>query len=350
MLKQGYDLRAIDGALGVQSRRFYKRTVLPSGGTFVLDTRSEGIDVTLTENATLVFSGPTQDQYHEIEVILRQDTTGTWTITWPSTITWAGGSVPVPSTAASTIFSVRLVTTDGGATWFGVAPAVNSDTIWDAAGDLVVGTGADTAVRLPVGTSAGQALAADPGATNKLSWNYPLSIREAVSGSTSSFASTWDRRVEIETNNTAILSTGRISCVSIFLPKGLTINNISFWSMTTALSVGVNQWFGIFDLSRNKLAVTADDTSTAWAANTKKTLVISGGYVITASAWYYLGIMVKATTVPTLAGLGSASANNYYGAAPLPAMVNDTGLTNPASCPSQLAAGAVQNMWYGEVS
>lgn len=47
--------------------------------------------------------------------------------------------------------------------------AVGSDSIWDAKGDLAVGTGADTASRLPVGTN-GQVLTADSAETTGLKW------------------------------------------------------------------------------------------------------------------------------------------------------------------------------------
>lgn len=238
----------------------------------------------------------------------------------------------------------------GLATTLGI---VGIDKIWDAAGDLAVGSGADAATRLAVGTIPGTALAADPGATPKVSWNFVQSIQDAKSGTTSTtLASTFDRAV-ISDTNTALLSTGRLGVVAIYLPKGMTINNITFWSASTALVTGTNQWFALFDKDKNKLAVTADDTSTAWAANTAKSLVISGGFLTTYSGLYYLGIMVKATTVPTIsttASLGAiivrtGSGGNFLGG------VADSGLTNPASCPNPYTAVSTQGpLAYAEVS
>lgn len=49
------------------------------------------------------------------------------------------------------------------------SPAVGTDTIWDAKGDLAAGTGADTAARLPVGSD-GQYLIADSGEATGLAW------------------------------------------------------------------------------------------------------------------------------------------------------------------------------------
>lgn len=56
----------------------------------------------------------------------------------------------------------------------GAAGAVASDGIWDAAGDLVYGTGSNTATRLPIGT-AGQVLVVNAGATAP-AWTGTLSV------------------------------------------------------------------------------------------------------------------------------------------------------------------------------
>lgn len=55
------------------------------------------------------------------------------------------------------------------ATGGGGSGDVSTDTIWDAKGDLAVGTGADTADNLPVGTD-GQIIVADSGETTGLNW------------------------------------------------------------------------------------------------------------------------------------------------------------------------------------
>jgi lysophospholipase L1-like esterase len=54
---------------------------------------------------------------------------------------------------------------------------VNADVIWDALGDIAVGTGADTADRLPVGTD-GQYLGADSGAPLGVAWVNPPTTGE----------------------------------------------------------------------------------------------------------------------------------------------------------------------------
>lgn len=148
---------------------------------------------------------------------------------------------------------------------------------------------------------------------------------------------------------TVSLATTTLKLSAIYLPKGTSVTNISWLSGTTPLAVGSNQWFSLFDNGRNKLAVTADDTSTAWAASTVKTLAVTGGpFVTTYDGLHFLGVLVVATTPPTLAGyqtLGTAVALTpaLWGA-------STTGLSNPASCPSTAGAISAQIPAYGYVS
>jgi hypothetical protein len=53
---------------------------------------------------------------------------------------------------------------------------VSSDTIWDAKGDLVVGTGANTAIRLAVSSTNGHVLSSDSSTTTGLKWINPAEL------------------------------------------------------------------------------------------------------------------------------------------------------------------------------
>lgn len=219
-----------------------------------------------------------------------------------------------------------------------------------AAGDVLIGTGAGALDNLAIGTAAGKAPTADPNATNKISIQFPMSIEEAHRGTSGALASTYDR-AHGEAND-APLATGRLNCSRIILPKGLSIANISFFSMTTAGASMTNQWFALFDSSKAKLAVTADDGSTAWAANTQKTLAVaSGPFVTTYTGWYWLGICVVGTTMPSLAAQTAIAGTSAKIKNPLPAGAFDSGLTNPASCPNPFgSAVAATGLAYAEVS
>lgn len=112
---------------------------------------------------------------------------------------------------------------------------------------------------------------------------------------------TIDRNVCPEVNTT-VATTGQIWLQAIWLQAGTVVNNISFHSATTAASVPTHYCFGLYDSSRNNLATTADQTSTAWGANTMKTLATTAAYTVPTTGLYYLGFMCVATTVPTLKG------------------------------------------------
>jgi hypothetical protein len=132
------------------------------------------------------------------------------------------------------------------------------------------------------------------------------------------------------------LATGQLILVAIDLPGDLLVNNLSFVSAGTAANTPVNQWFALYDQNLNKLAVTADDTTNAWNANALKTLAISGGFRTTYAGLHYVGVMVKATVVPTLAGFNGRGV--VTGLAPKLAGASTTGLTTPSTAPNPAAA------------
>jgi hypothetical protein len=106
------------------------------------------------------------------------------------------------------------------------------------------------------------------------------------------------------------LATGVMTSVPIFLRAGDIITNISVRSGATAANTPTNYWFALYDDSATPalLAQTADQTSTAWAANTTKTLALATVQTIPRTGIYWVGIMVTATTPPTLLGTVAAPA------------------------------------------
>lgn len=76
-------------------------------------------DLTLTANCTLTFTGYAggTGTKGSFDLLLRQDATGSRTVTWPNDIRWAGGSAPTLSTTGSDL--IRFVSFDQGASWIG---------------------------------------------------------------------------------------------------------------------------------------------------------------------------------------------------------------------------------------
>jgi hypothetical protein len=106
----------------------------------------------------------------------------------------------------------------------------------------------------------------------------------------------------LATANGAALSTGVMTSVGMQFGAGQKITSISFVSATTAAGTPTHWWFALYSAAATpaKVAQTADQTSTAWAANTLKTLALPAPVTIAVSGWYWVSVMVAATTPPTL--------------------------------------------------
>lgn len=159
---------------------------------------------------------------------------------------------------------------------------------------------------------------------------------------------TFDRCLCYEVN-TSLLSSGRLSLQAIWLPAGVTINSISFWSATTAAGTPTNQLFGLYDNNLNLLRSSNNDTTTAWAANSKKTLSLTSSFTTTYSGIHYLGLMVTATTVPTIKGNTAKTNGALNAAAPSMGGTSNTGLTTALPATAN-APGTVTTSFWGCVS
>jgi hypothetical protein len=145
--------------------------------------------------------------------------------------------------------------------------------------------------------------------------------------------------------NTALLSSGRMSLQAIYLPAGITINSISFWSATTAGATLTNQLFGLYDNNFNLLRSSVNDTNVAWAANSRKTLALTSAFATTYSGLYYLAIMVAATTVPTIKGNTAKVGGQLNAGAPSMGGTSNTGLTTTLPATANAPAAVTTSFW-----
>lgn len=106
----------------------------------------------------------------------------------------------------------------------------------------------------------------------------------------------------LATANGAALTTGVMTSVGIQLGAGQKVTSISFVSATTAAGTPTHWWFSLYSAAATpaKVAQTADQVAAAWAANTLKTLALPTPVTIAVAGWYWLSVMVAATTPPTL--------------------------------------------------
>jgi len=157
-------------------------------------------------------------------------------------------------------------------------------------------------------------------------------------------AETFPRKLVPEVN-TALLSTGRLSLEAIAIRAGELITSISFWSATTAAGTPTNQLFGLYDNTLTLLRATNNDTTTAWGANTRKTLNLTSTFTTTYTGLYYLGIMVTATTVPTLKGYTARTGGQLNAAAPSMGGTSNTGLTTSLPTPANAPGTVTTSVW-----
>jgi len=141
--------------------------------------------------------------------------------------------------------------------------------------------------------------------------------------------------------NHAALATGVMTSTPIYLVAGDKITNLSFVSGNTGAGTPTNYWFALYSMDATPalLAQTADQTSTAWAANTVKTLALSSPYTVPKTGLYWAAVMVTATTPPTL--LGTIAARPVVTGERNLSQSSGSSLT--ATAPATIASPAVKN-------
>jgi hypothetical protein len=117
------ELPCADQVLSRPELKDYAETVTTpssSSGTLVLDLENGNtFEVTLTENVTTltISNPPATGHVGPLTLILIQDGTGGWTVSWPSSFKWPGGTAPTLSTGANEEDVITAFTTNAGTKW-----------------------------------------------------------------------------------------------------------------------------------------------------------------------------------------------------------------------------------------
>lgn len=171
-------------------------------------------------------------------------------------------------------------------------------------------------------------------------------------GPTNTLAETMARELCPEVNTTMAAS-GTLNMQAIYLTAGQTISNITLASATTAAGTPTHYWFALYSGSQSApalLASSADQTTTAWAANTVKTLAMSTPYKVPTSGVYYIGYVMVATTVATIKG-GTARTGGQLGAqSPAIYATSTTGITTALPNPAAALTTGGTVSFYAAVS
>jgi hypothetical protein len=115
------------------------------------------------------------------------------------------------------------------------------------------------------------------------------------------------------------MSTGVLSIAAIRLVAGQTVQGCGFVTSTQAGATMTHWWVTLLDSQYICRAASADQTSGAIAASTWQSIPFAANYTAPLTGIYFLGVMVTASTIPTICG----------SAAPLAAMVTGTGAPAP---------------------
>ena len=223
-------------------------------------------------------------------------------------------------------------------------------------GDVIVGGASGVATRQALGTN-GQYLGVSGGVIGYSTPPLALSLRDQYTQPT---AALYDTMPRFTVSGAGASGTGSLYLSAIALPTGLTIGHIAYASSSTAASAPTHWWYGLWDNNLNQLATTADQTNTAFAATTLKSLAIatiasgaSATFTTTYTGLYYLGFMMAAGTVCTIPINTPITSSVLMLLSPPLAGTSTTGLTTPPAFPSTATAlnsGTVGNMMYAYVA
>lgn len=122
-------------------------------------------------------------------------------------------------------------------------------------------------------------------------WNAGKFCRENVPG-----------RTGVYTDEAAALTTQVMTCVGVPLYPGDIIRTITVMVGATAAGTPTNQWAALYSSAATplKLSQSADGASAAIPASTALVFTLATPVLIPNEGIYYVAVMVKATTVPSL--------------------------------------------------
>ena len=164
-------------------------------------------------------------------------------------------------------------------------------------------------------------------------------------GMTGVLAETMPRESCPEVNATIPTASGTLFMQAIYLKAGQLVSNIIVSSATTAAGTPTAGRVCLYSGARALLAQSADQTTTAWAANTVKTLAMTTPYRVPTSGLYYIGFWMTATTVITMKG-GTAKTNGALASSvPILHGTSSTALTTTAPDPAAAITGGLVSLY-----
>lgn len=92
-----------------------------TGSSYAINlTNGNVFHLILNANCTFTFTNPhASGTAHTFTLYLKQDGTGSRTVTWPGSVTWVGGSAPTLTTTINRTDLLTFTTVNGGTNWYG---------------------------------------------------------------------------------------------------------------------------------------------------------------------------------------------------------------------------------------
>lgn len=118
----GVDI-TVNGAGGGAVVAPITNTVAAAGASETLTAAYNLHDVTLDEACTFTFTS--SEAKASFTLILRQDATGGFAATWPSSVDWPSATAPTLTTGANDVSVLEFLTVDSGTTWLGFAAGID---------------------------------------------------------------------------------------------------------------------------------------------------------------------------------------------------------------------------------
>lgn len=143
-------------------------------------------------------------------------------------------------------------------------------------------------------------------------------------------------RAQATVSSVAFPAAGTVALQAIALPKSLLVTNIKWICGATAAITPAHWWFSLCDSSFITLRSTADQTSTAIAANTVYTKALSSTFTTTYEGLHYIAILHSSGTQPSSYGC-SLTGSTIASQAPRVSLVGITGQTGAPSDGTNLA-------------
>lgn len=155
----------------------------------------------------------------------------------------------------------------------------------------------------------------------------------------------YPRQLQLTSSGGQAMVSGTLQMQAVYLEAGTVVGHIDFNNLITTAVTPTNWWAGLYDNALNQLAVTADQTTGAIAANTPFSLAIATtaagsatSFICPYSGLYYIGIMIVAGTMPTLESRATSANSLAKSQAPILAGTSDTAQTAPPAFPHAATA------------